>query len=123
VDGHGIGTELGYPTANVDPHNEVHPPAGIYAGYALMDGRKYKAAIYIGSRPTFQNDDAFVVEVHLMDVKLDIYGRELEVFLVQKMREDKRFPSRDELRIQIGKDIASIRELLTERFQRNAGQY
>ncbi|NCC50938.1 MAG: bifunctional riboflavin kinase/FAD synthetase [Spartobacteria bacterium] len=113
VHGRRIGHTLGFPTANIDPHNEVHPPAGIYAVHAIMDGTSYKAAAYIGTRPTFEDANERVVEVYMLDLPdIDLYGKEIEVFFKAKVREDRRFMSPEELSLQIQQDIATTRAIL-----------
>lgn len=120
VEGRKIGRELGFPTANIDPHNEVHPPSGIYAVCAALGDTIYKGAAYVGSRPTFESDaSTFVVEVYLFDIELDLYGRELEVLFIERIRGDRTFPSPGELSVQIAEDIRKARAILADgNFQR-----
>jgi riboflavin kinase/FMN adenylyltransferase len=108
VHGKKLGRKLGFPTANLDPHNEVRPPAGIYAVRALIDGHRLPAAAYVGSGP----DTGDIVEVHLLDHDADLYGRDIEVFFHQKIRDDRRFAKQEELKRQIARDLDQARELL-----------
>ena len=113
VAGHRVGRRLGWPTANVLPRNEVHPPNGVYAAWALTGGRLYPAAAYIGTAPTFHFADRdWIVEVNILDQHLELYGSEVEVFLTAAIRPEQVFTSADALREQIAQDVKQIRELL-----------
>lgn len=111
VHGREVGRELGYPTANVHPCNEVHPPDGIYAARAAVGETTFDAAAYIGSRPTFE-EDQWVVEVFLPGEHLDLYDREIEISFVEKIRDDCAFESVDALKAQITRDVAAVRQIL-----------
>ena len=113
VHGREVGRMLGFPTANVDPHNEVHLPDGIYAAQADFAGKTYPAAAYIGDRPTFNNGD-WVVEVFILDEELDLYDHEIEISFIRKIREDRAFSSLDALHQQIRRDIIQIRAVLAD---------
>ena len=108
-----LGRTLGYPTANVNPHHEIIPPAGVYAVKVKYKGKRYGGVLNIGVRPTFlagkDNDQA--VEVHIFDFKGKIYGEDLEIDFVQKLREERRFSSREALVRQIKKDEAAARAI------------
>lgn len=110
VHGKKLGRELGFPTANLDPHNEVHPPAGIYAVRALIDGAVHPAAAYLGGRRT--EHPSGVVEVFIMDFAGDLYGRDIEIVFVKKLRDDHAFPDHAALALQIGKDVEHARRVL-----------
>jgi len=114
VEGATRGRRIGYPTANLDPHNEVVPPSGVYAVRVRLAGRALAAVLNVGYRPTFEdpNQVSCAVEVHMFDFDETIYGRELEVIFVSKLREEQRFESIDLLREQIGRDIAQARAIL-----------
>ncbi len=105
--GSGRGRDLGFPTANLDLHHEIRPPSGVYATKAFLDGREYGAITNIGTRPTFEEDTLTVgplVEVHLIDFDESVYGRDLEVQFLYKLREETRFKSADELKLQLDRD-------------------
>jgi riboflavin kinase/FMN adenylyltransferase len=115
IHGRRVGHTLGYPTANIDPHNEVHPPAGIYASFVLHQNRLYKGAAYIGGRPTFANHNGeWVLEVNILDQteELDLYDQDLEVFFVDRIRDDRKFDDTATLQDQIEKDIIAVRNVL-----------
>lgn len=98
------GKLLGFPTANLCLMDELFPALGVYAVWATFEGVTYPAVANIGFNPTFGND-ALSVEVHIMDFDQDIYGKNLRVQFVQRLRSEKKFNGIDELKDQIGKDI------------------
>lgn len=114
VEGATRGRRIGYPTANVDPHNEVVPPSGVYAVGVRLDERELNGVLNIGFRPTFEdpNEVSQAVEVHIFDFDESIYGRELEVIFVRKLREEQRFESVELLREQIARDVLEARRVL-----------
>ena len=119
VSGRGIGRRLGTPTANVAPHNEVIPADGVYAVRAALGRRIYDGVANIGSRPTFfrssdgqESKRHRVLEVHLFDMNSDIRGRELEVFFIRKLREERRFATPEALKRQIARDITTTKNIL-----------
>jgi riboflavin kinase/FMN adenylyltransferase len=115
VRGDGRGRQLGWPTANLDLHHELHPPAGVYAALALAGGdgqaALQPAVVHVGARPTFQSAD-LSFEVHLIDWEGDLYGRELEVFFLERLRGPQDFPDADALVAQIGRDAEAARAVV-----------
>lgn len=110
VRGDQLGGKLGFPTANVETTGLVLPPNGVYAVHAAVQGKKYRAVANVGSRPTLQNPVAQLrVEVHVLDFSGDIYGQEMEVTFVEKLREEQKFASLEALKEQIGRDVAEAR--------------
>jgi riboflavin kinase/FMN adenylyltransferase len=106
VRGDGLGHQLGFPTANLDATGLALPPHGVYAVHAEAGGKTYRAVLNIGLRPTLQNPNPQLrVEAHLMDFGGGLYGQELEVAFVDKLRGETKFPSLAELRQQIARDI------------------
>ena len=106
VRGDGLGHQLGFPTANLDAAGLALPPHGVYAVHAETGGKTYRAVLNIGLRPTLQNPNPQLrVEAHLMDFGGELYGQELEVAFVDKLRGETKFPSLAELRQQIARDI------------------
>ncbi|MEI7436009.1 MAG: riboflavin biosynthesis protein RibF [bacterium] len=113
VHGDGIGRSLGYPTLNLDPRNEVRPPFGIYAVRAIFDGQVRNGVCSHGLRPTLHRSATKpVIEVNLFDWDGDLYGHEVEVFLINRLRPEQQFPSREALVSQIASDAACARTLL-----------
>src|ERR1051326_2228310 len=94
-----IGRKLGYPTANLNPHNEVLPPNGVYVVRALHEKKKLSGIVNIGVRPTMAahaTDRRF--ELHVLDFSGDLYGKTLEVSFVQKLRDEQKFDSPEMLK-------------------------
>ncbi len=112
VTGDKRGRTLGFPTANVNVSKTMaHPADGIYATWALVDGERRPSATSIGVRPTFGLTER-LVEVYILDFDGDLYGRELEVEFVDKLRDQETFSSLDALVEQINRDVANTRETL-----------
>ncbi len=106
VRGDGLGHQLGFPTANLDTAGLALPPNGVYAVHATVRGKQQRAVLNIGHRPTLQSAAPQLrVEAHLIDFTGELYGQELEVTFVEKLRPEKKFPSLADLRAQIARDI------------------
>lgn len=112
IHGTKLGRQLGYPTANVDPHNEVRPPAGIYAVRMHVEGAVHPGAAFLTDHPDPRKGPPDVVEVHLIDRDLDLYDREVEVFFERRLRDEWRFDSLEALKKQIALDVAEARAAL-----------
>lgn len=107
VHGDQLGRQLGFPTANLDVSGLLLPPGGVYAVHAIVNGNAYRALANIGSRPTLKSAMPQTrVEAHLLDFKGDLYGQELEVAFLEKLRDERVFPSLSALKEQIARDIA-----------------
>jgi riboflavin kinase/FMN adenylyltransferase len=111
VRGEARGRRLGFPTANLVPQPGALPPPGVYAVEAIVDGTAYAGAANLGTRPTFGGGGT-LLEVHLLDFRGDLYGRELEVTFRRLLRPEQRFADADALRQQIARDVAAARALL-----------
>ena len=129
VPGHARGRQLGFPTANLDLHHELHPPLGVYAGRARVlpgpeqlaeaPGRGqaslHRAVANIGLRPTVvEGQSEPLLEVHLLDFEGDLYGANLEFQFTERLRGEQRFDSLAALEAQIQLDVARARELLAD---------
>ncbi|GAA0959885.1 bifunctional riboflavin kinase/FAD synthetase [Frigoribacterium faeni] len=113
VHGEQRGRELGFPTANLAPHSEGFVPAdGVYAARVLVDDVVYPAAVSVGNNPTFDGVPAKQVEAHLLDVTLDLYGREVTVLFVDWVRGNVRFEGLEALIEHIAADVRRTREIL-----------
>jgi riboflavin kinase / FMN adenylyltransferase len=114
VRGDGRGRSLGFPTANIDLEGELLPPPGVYQVVATVRGRRYAAVANIGVRPTFSDGRAPgtasrpLLEVHVPGVDFDFYGEPVEVELVRKIRDERRFPDAAALAAQIRRDVESL---------------
>lgn len=115
VGGDSRGKELGYPTANVAlPRGMAHPPRGVYAGRASAPGVAAAAAINVGVNPTFGGDETTTpirIEAYLLDFSGDLYGIDLRVGFVQRLRNELTFDSVEELIAQMKEDVEAARRL------------
>lgn len=111
VRGDGRGRELGFPTANLCTENELLPPHGVYATTVTLDGVIHASVTNIGVRPTFADTAQLVVETHLLGVDRTLYGLRLRLAFVQRLRDERAFPTVDALREQIAADCRQAREL------------
>ena len=115
IHGDGMGASLGYPTANLRLPNELIPSVGIYAArvdFMKTEGHKTQDAIvYIGSKPTF-SQKAISIEIHLLDLNKDLYGKRIRVTLLDWIRGDEQFENKDALVRQIALDIQQARLIL-----------
>ena len=124
------GRQLGFPTANIhpDPH-KLLPADGVYAvrTHVIESGEGansdvqgepyvYKGVANIGVRPTFNGTER-LVEVHLLDVDLDLYGKELSIDFIAHLRSEQRFPGIDALKQQITADVQQARQLLAVNYR------
>jgi riboflavin kinase/FMN adenylyltransferase len=108
------GRILGFPTANLDiKPQQALPGDGIYATIAQLNSKRLPSATNIGIRPTFAEGEK-TVETHLLNYKGDLYGKDMRVKFVQKLRDERRFPSSEELRAQIEKDVLEVEAILAK---------
>ncbi len=110
--GAGRGAKLDFPTANLDIDPEQALPAeGVYATWAYIGGKAYESMTNIGRRPTFGGEKS-TVEVYIIGYQGDLYGQELKIDIIERLRGEKRFDSAEALRQQIAKDIERGRAVL-----------
>jgi riboflavin kinase/FMN adenylyltransferase len=116
VHGKKTGTKLGFPTANIfiKEKAKLIPPIGIYAVYVWHELRKYKGMLYIGNRPTVDKDGATTIEVNIFDFDEKIYDQQLEIELVDYIRDDAKFEDLDGLIAQLKKDKTDSLKCLEE---------
>ncbi len=103
------GRTIGFPTANLKPHNRVIPKFGVYATATLVDGSWRRSITNIGVRPTFENDVEPSIESFIFDFEGDLYGDVLRVRFLHRIRDERKFNGIDELRAQIERDSARAR--------------
>jgi riboflavin kinase/FMN adenylyltransferase len=119
VHGERRGRELGFPTANIHFADPVClPPDGIYAAHASWGGEALlahtehaEAVVSLGTQPTF-GGRVRLLEVHLLDRDVDVYGQRLRVELCRRIRRQQRFDSAEELIVQMGRDVVRARSVL-----------
>ena len=111
------GRELGFPTANLVPDDRlVVPGHGVYAAFA----NGHPAAVNVGVRPTFETGRGLLIESFLIDYDGDLYGQNLRVAFVSRLRGERRFPSVEDLIAQMHRDVAEAREICA-RYERSSG--
>ncbi len=99
------GPVLGFPTANLLPPPEKYlPPFGVYVSKVLVDGKYYGGITNIGKKPTIRGDNPISVETFVFDLDQDLYGKPIEVQLLNFERPERKFQSLEELKSQINKD-------------------
>jgi riboflavin kinase/FMN adenylyltransferase len=106
------GKLLGFPTANINLHDELCPRSGIYAVTVEFQGRTYQGVANIGYSPTFDEHE-FTVEVHILDFDENIYGKKIKVNFIKRIRDEIKFSGIDELSYQIGEDIKTARQIFS----------
>jgi len=109
--GAGRGRTLGFPTANLEAERPLLVPTGVYACRAELDGQLHPAVVNVGVRPTF-GEETLAIEAYLMDFAGDLYGRRMRLHFIARLRGEQKFPSVEELRTQIGLDVAAARQCL-----------
>jgi len=111
------GRALGFPTANLDVKpQQALPGDGTYATIAQVDGVQFLSATNVGIRPTF-GEGRRRVETHLLNYKGDLYGKQISVEFVQKLRDERRFRSSQELKAQIEKDVRQAETVLAKELE------
>ena len=104
---HGLsnGTRLGFKTANIKPKdNYVFPKKGVYATYVKIEGKTYLSMTNIGNHPTIDRLDYESIEANIFDFEEDIYQKEVEVYFLEFMRDEKKFDSVNDLIAQLNHD-------------------
>jgi len=112
VEGKHIGKTIGFPTANLDISDILIIPAGgVYSGLAQIKEEIYKSVINVGKRPTLGDLKKDIIEAHLLDFNEDIYGSQIKISFLNRIRNEQKFGSLDELKNQIGTDCEKVRLL------------
>ena len=110
VHGKCIGHKLGFPTANLEVDDEtIYPSNGVYIGYIKSRGRIFKAMINVGCNPTISDHNLTTIEAHIIDFNDDIYGEELIIYFISKIRDVIKFSSKEELARQLESDTLKAR--------------
>jgi riboflavin kinase/FMN adenylyltransferase len=113
ITGDKLGRKIGFPTANLDATQLTLPPNGVYAAATKFKGQFYQVALNIGLRPTVAAARPQLrVEAHLLNFSGELYGMELELEIGEKLRDERKFTSPEELHRQIALDVAKVRSLL-----------
>ncbi|MBY0222015.1 MULTISPECIES: riboflavin biosynthesis protein RibF [Sporosarcina] len=115
VHGEKRGRQLGFPTANIQTDEEnIVPANGVYAVYCLVDGKWHPGVCNLGVKPTFHNPEHRVAtaEVHLLNANMDLYGKQVAIEWLHRIRAERKFESLEALKEQIGKDKQTAMDLL-----------
>ncbi len=107
------GQTIGFPTANLHTANEVLPAFGVYAVHADVGGSRFQGVASIGIRPTFDAGPVSI-EVYLFGFEGDLYGRQMEVQFVKRLRGEEKFSDVDSLVRQIRKDVEEAMQVLAQ---------
>ena len=112
IHGHAVGHTLGFPTANLRPkYPALLPKTGVYAGVATLEGGSTRNAIIdVGIRPTLGNSPEPQIEAHLLDYSGDLYGHPISLAFLGRLRDEKKFDSKEQLKEAIAADQAKARE-------------
>lgn len=110
VHGQKLGRQLGAPTANVQLKRRSTPLSGVYMVSLVLDGSPHPGVANIGMRPSVRSDGQPHLEVHLLDLQTDLYGRRVQVVFHHKLRDEQRFASLEALKAAISADIAAARD-------------
>ena len=113
VEGRRRGREIGFPTANLHTANELIPPHGVYATTLTVDGIIHAALTNIGSNPTFGDSERTTIETYVLRFDGDLYGRDVRLGFVQRLRDERRFDDVDGLKAQIEADRRRAERLFT----------
>jgi len=113
IKGNSLARKLGFPTANIDPHHEVMPPSGVYIVKVVLGKKIFYGVCSIGTKPTFYTKKLQHIEVHLFNFRKDIYGKYLEIYFIEKIRNQKKFSSHVNLTKEIKKDIIYAKHALS----------
>jgi len=118
VHGGQLGREIGFPTANLQLSNEQLPPDGVYCVHVRHASGTHGGVLNIGIRPTLGLPNPVrTAEAHLLDFSADLYGATLEIHLLSKIRDERKFEDLAALQAQIGRDITRARTLLANTAQ------
>ena len=111
IGGNQLGRKLGFPTANIAINDDLAVENGVYCSKVFVEGEEYVAMTNVGVRPSVDGSRR-LLETHLFGFEGLLYGLKLRVELYDKIRDEKKFSSVDELREQIAKDFNKIKELM-----------
>ena len=112
-----LGHRIGVPTINLEPENELAPADGVYVTEIEIRSfdRRFQSVTNIGRRPTLYEDYTTTIETFVLDFSSDVYGDRVRLFFLERLREERKFPSVIELKEQIQRDIESSRAYFATR--------
>lgn len=111
--GRQMGAKLGYPTANITPDAMMSiPKLGVYATKSFYNGRYYNSITNVGRNPTFGENNPVSIETHIFHFDENLYGSDLEIFFIERIRDEKKFESVDALKTQLKQDMEYAKNFL-----------
>ena len=112
VHGRHIGTQIGFPTANIKPDcaDKLIPKAGVYAASVQVEGNLFQSVVNIGENPTISDSNNTTIEAYILDFDGDIYGKNVRVYLYRRIRDQKKFSNLEQLALAIENDIAEVKK-------------
>ncbi len=115
IEGNKCGRTIGFPTANLlPPHEKLIPKIGVYTVEVEVEEKRYRAMMNIGTRPTLQVQSNLSLEVHLLDFEGNLYGKELTVRFLARLRDEQKFSSLDALKAQLERDKYAVQNFFSE---------
>ena len=110
IHGKHLGRTIGYPTANVqiDHPRKIRLSNGVYKTEIIVKGKTYRAATSIGTNPTISHQSQTHIESYIIDFDMDIYSENVQLFFLEKVRDEKKFDNLDALKLQISEDVKLI---------------
>lgn len=121
IEGAKKGRTINYPTANIDCGEYMIPKRGVYATMTRADGVWYRSVSSVGFNPTLSGHDYISVESYLFDFNASIYGKEIEIVFIQRLRNEVKFESKEALITQIDQDARDALEVLSRSGERYDG--
>lgn len=114
IKGISLARKIGFPTANINPHHEILPPSGVYIVKVVLDKKFFSGICNIGRKPTVQGHNKEKhVEVFIFNFSKNIYGKDLEIQFIKKIREERKFSSLMQLASQIARDSKKAKNILS----------
>lgn len=115
IKGEGRGKRIGFPTANIQISSDlIVPSRGVYVTRTIYKGMTYNSVTNVGHNPTFKDTDQIHIETNLFDFESDIYGEKIEIEFLHKLRNEKKFPTVNDLIAQIKDDVDSAKKILSK---------
>ncbi len=113
--GEKVGHKIGYPTINLAPENDFHPADGVYVTRIEIRsfGGRFGGVTNVGTRPTLYEDKKTTIETFVFDFAANVYGERVRLFFLERLREERKFPSLEALTEQISRDIEAAKAFLT----------
>lgn len=116
VKGEGRGKKIGYPTANIQVSPDlIIPQKGVYVTRTIYKGMTYQSVTNIGNNPTFKDGNQLHIETNLFDFNMDIYGEVLDIQFLHKLRDERKFPTVNDLIVQIRLDVEAAKTFLGQK--------